>query len=121
MALPRALQSFRVQYFAGFVVCAALLSYAYYVQFQLGIEPCWLCIYQRVAFILIGVFFLVGALHDPGPTGRRVYALLVLFGAAAGASIAAYHVWVQHQPPDPMASCTPGFAYAIENFPISKW
>src|SRR5437588_12700085 len=31
---------FRAQYFAGFVVCAALLAFAYYVQFDLGIERC---------------------------------------------------------------------------------
>ena len=45
--------SFRAQYFAGFAVCAAFLAYAYYVQFQLGIEPCPLCIFQRFAFMMV--------------------------------------------------------------------
>ena len=97
-----------------------MLVYAYYSQFQLGVEPCPLCIFQRIAFIAMGIFFLMAAIHNPAATGRRVYALLVLLAAAAGTAIAAYHLWVQHQPPDPMAGCAPGFNYMIENFPISK-
>lgn len=111
---------FRAQYFAGFLVCAALLAYAYYVQFALEIEPCPMCIFQRIAFIFMGLFFLIGAIHGPRTTGRKVYALLVFGGACAGIAIAARHLWVQHLPPDPMAGCAPGFNYMIENFPISK-
>jgi disulfide bond formation protein DsbB len=111
---------FRLQYFAGFLVCAALLAYAYYVQFALGVEPCPMCIFQRIAFIAMGLVFLIGAIHGPRATGRRVYALLLLLGAAAGVGIAARHLWVQHLPPDPMAGCAPGWNYMIENFPLSK-
>ena len=111
--------SYRSAYFAGFVICAAMLAYAYYVQFNLGIEPCPLCIFQRIAVIVMGVFFLIGALHNPRTTGRRAYALLVLLGACAGIGIAAYHVWVQHQPPNPLAGCTPGWNYWVENFSVS--
>jgi disulfide bond formation protein DsbB len=111
---------FRVQFAAGFLVCAALYAYALFEQFAGGYEPCPLCIFQRIAVMVVGIFFLVGAIHNPGPTGRRVEGLLVLLAAATGASIAIYHLWVQHQPPDPMASCTPGWNYMVENFPISK-
>jgi disulfide bond formation protein DsbB len=111
--------SFRTLYFAGFAICAALLGYAYYVQFDLGIEPCPLCIFQRIAVIVMGVFFLIGALHSPKTTGRRVYALLVFLGACAGVAIAAYHLWVQQQPPNPLAGCTPGWNYWVQNFSVS--
>ncbi len=113
-------RSFRFQYLLGFVTCVALLAYAYYVQFGIGLEPCPLCIIQRIAFIAMGIFFLIGAVHAPRAGGRKAYALLVLLGAAAGAGVAAYHLWVQHQPPDPMAGCAPGFTYMVENFPINK-
>ncbi len=112
--------SFRTLYLLGFAACAALLGYAYYVQFDLHIEPCPLCIFQRIAVIAMGVFFLIGALHNPDTTGRRAYALLALAGAAAGVGIAAYHLWVQQQPPDPLAGCTPGWNYMVENFPVNK-
>lgn len=111
--------SFRTLYLLGFLACAALLGYAYYVQFDLGIEPCPLCIFQRIAVLAMGVFFLIGALHGPKAGGRRIYALLVLLGACAGAAIAGYHIWVQHQPPDPLAGCTPGWNYWVENFSLS--
>jgi disulfide bond formation protein DsbB len=104
----------------GFLACAALLAYAYYEQFALGVEPCPLCIFQRIAFIAIGVIFLAAAWQNPRATGRRVYAMLLLLAAAVGAGIAAWHLWVQSQPPDPMAGCAPGWNYMVENFPIGK-
>jgi disulfide bond formation protein DsbB len=112
--------SFRAQYFAGFAACISLLVYAHYVQFYLEIEPCPLCIFQRIAFYAMALFFLIGALHNPGRSGRSVYALLVLLGAAAGVGIAAYHLWVQHLPPDPFAGCAPGWTYMVDNFPLNK-
>src|ERR1700733_12228379 len=76
--------SFRAQCAAGFVVCAALYAYALYVQFALGIEPCPMCIFQRIAFIAMAFLFLVGAIHGPRARGRRVYALLLLLSACIG-------------------------------------
>jgi len=110
--------SLRAQYAAGAVVCLALLAFAYYVQFDLGIEPCPLCIFQRIAFMFMALFFAIGAIHNPRPAGRRVYALLVVFASAVGVGFAAYHLWVQHQPPDPMAGCVPGWNYYVENFSL---
>ncbi|MGH8042347.1 MAG: disulfide bond formation protein B [Rudaea sp.] len=109
---------FRTQCFAGFLVCASLLAYAYFVQFQLGIEPCPLCIFQRIAFIVMGLVFLAGAIHAPRAGGRGVYALTVLLAACAGIGISAYHLWVQQQGPDPMAGCMPGWNYMVENYSL---
>lgn len=112
--------SFRAQCAAGFFVCAALYAYAIFVQFELGIEPCPLCIFQRIALIVMAILFLVSAIQNPQARGRRVYALLLLLAAGIGVGIAARHLWVQHQPPDLMAGCAPGWSYMISNFPISK-
>ena len=112
--------TFRAQYLSGFLVCAALYAYALFVQLQLGIEPCPLCIFQRIAFIFMALFFLAGAIHDPRAIGRRIYAVLLLLAACSGVGIAARHIWVQHQPPDPMAGCAPGWNYMVQNFPLSK-
>jgi len=106
--------SFRAQYVAGFLVCLALLAFAWYVQFDLKIEPCPLCIFQRLAFMAMAVFFLFGALHNPRSIGRRGYSLGVFVGAGTGIGLAAYHLWVQHIGPDPLASCAPGWNWMIE-------
>ena len=54
---------------AGFLFCAGLLGYGYHVQFNQGLEPCPLCIFQRVAFMATGIVFLaVGRRIDPRST-----------------------------------------------------
>lgn len=111
---------FRIQFATGALVCIALLAYAYYEQFAMGVEPCPMCIFQRIAFIAMALLFAAGAIHDPARTGRRAYAILILVAAAIGAGIAVRHIWVQHLPPDPFAGCAPGWNYMVNNFPISK-
>ncbi|MGA9420777.1 MAG: disulfide bond formation protein B [Rhodanobacteraceae bacterium] len=112
---------FRPQFFIGFVVCAALLGYALFEQYHAGIAPCPLCSLQRVAFVALGIVFLIGAAHGPRAAGgRRIYAILVLLVAAAGIAIAARHLWLQSLPPDKVPDCGPGLAYMLDAFPLSK-
>ena len=108
--------SFRAQYFAGFLACAALIAYAIYLQFVTLLMPCPLCILQRVAFAAMGVAFLLGAVHSPkGRLGRACYGLLVLVPAAAGAGVAGRHVWLQSLPPSEVPLCTSmGLEYMVE-------
>ena len=49
----------------GFLVCASLLGYGYYLQFAKGLQPCPLCILQRLCLFATGVAFLVAGLHHP--------------------------------------------------------
>src|SRR5690606_27527502 len=89
----------------GFVACAGLIAYALYAEHVLGLTPCPLCIFQRVAVIAVGVLFLLAALHNPGRTGARVYGVLTGLAALGGVAIAARHVWIQAQPPGTVAAC----------------
>lgn len=111
--------SFRSQFLLGFVVCAGLLAYAFYLQLHGGLEPCPLCIFQRVAFAALGVVFLVGALHAPVGNGRRVYGVFALLVAGIGAAIAGRHVWLQSLPPDQVPTCGPGLDYMLDAMPIA--
>jgi disulfide bond formation protein DsbB len=112
---------FRAQFLAGALVCIALLAYAIFEQFQMGIEPCPKCIFQRIAFLAMTVIFLAGAVHGPAAVGRRVYAALVAVAAATGAVIAARHVYVQLGPHDPlMEGCGPGLNYLLDSFPLAE-
>ena len=38
----------RIGYLLGFLVCAGLMGYALYLQYGEGIEPCPLCMLQRI-------------------------------------------------------------------------
>lgn len=114
--------SFRAQFLTGALVCIALLAYALYEQFQMGVEPCPKCIFQRVAFMAMAVFFIIGGLHSPrGAVGRRIYAALVAISAAVGAVVAVRHLIVQFSPKDPlMEGCGPGLNYLLDSFPIAE-
>ena len=71
--------SFRKQFLLGFACCAALLGYAFYVQFHLRIQPCPFCIFQRIAFAALGLAFLAGGLAAPRSQGaRKAWSLLAL-------------------------------------------
>lgn len=104
----------------GFLVCAGLVAYALYAQHGLGLEPCPLCIFQRIAVMATGLIFLVAALHGPGRLGQRVYSVLAFTAAAVGAGIAGHHVRLQSQPQELVASCGPGLDYMLDTFPLSQ-
>jgi protein dithiol:quinone oxidoreductase len=106
--------SFRVQFLLGFLACAALLGYAFHTQLRDAnpLEPCPLCIFQRIAFFSLGIVFLLGALHSPMKAGwRRVYGVLALIAAGAGILIAGRHVWITHLPADQVPSCGAPFEF----------
>lgn len=112
--------SFRFQFAFAALVCAALIGFALWSQQHLLLDPCPLCILQRVAFMLLGLVFFAGAVHAPGHArARRAYALLALLLAAAGAAIAGRHVWLQSLPPSQVPACSPGLEYLLEAFPLS--
>jgi len=107
----------RILNLAGFVACAGLMAYALYAQYELMLDPCPLCIFQRVAVIALGLVFLLAYIHHPFGWGSRVYALLVLTAAGCGAFVAGRHVWLQNLPPDQVPSCGPGLGFMLEAFP----
>lgn len=111
--------TFRAQFLLGFAICAGLLGYALYLEHFQGLTPCPLCTFQRGAFLLLAVIFLLGALHSPkGKGGRGTYALLSLVAAGVGISIAGRHVWLQNLPPDQVPACGPDLSYMMEAFPL---
>jgi len=106
---------FRAQFLLGFLVCAGLLGYAIYLQLAMGLEPCPLCIFQRLAFTALGLLFLIGAVHGPSNRpGRVTYGVLAFIAAAVGIGIAARHVYVQLLPPELSTSCGPPLAFLSE-------
>jgi len=91
-----------------------------YFQHVLQLEPCPLCIFQRVVVIALGMVFLVATLHNPSGPGVRVYGALVTLVATTGAGIAGRHVWLQNLPPDQVPDCGPGLDYILEVFPVGE-
>jgi disulfide bond formation protein DsbB len=104
----------------GFLACACLLAYAYYAQFVMHLEPCPLCIFQRVGVFALGVLFLIAALHDPGAFGRRLYALLLSLAALATIGIALRHLYIQSLPPGSVPACGASLDFMLKIFSLSE-
>lgn len=109
----------RILNIGGFLVCSGMIAFALYEQFQLFLDPCPLCIFQRMAVIGLGLAFLLLAAHNPSPGwARRTYLGLFSLSMLAGITVAGRHVWLQHLPPDEVPSCGPGLGYMLDNFPL---
>src|SRR5690606_2436991 len=106
--------SFRARMLAAAAACFALIGFAVHAQLQWGLDPCPLCIFQRIAFAVLGVVLLAAGLHAPRAAwGRRTWALAALVAAGAGAGIAGRHVWIQVFPP-PIPACGPPLDFLRE-------
>jgi disulfide bond formation protein DsbB len=111
----------RTLFLLGFLGCIAMMGTALaYFQYYLQLEPCPMCIMQRVAVMSIAAVLLVATLHNPVGWGIRVYGALVTLLAGAGAAIAGRHVWLQSLPPDQVPECGPGLDYILDVFPLSE-
>lgn len=110
----------RAGFFAGFLVCLGVLGYALYLQHGEGLEPCPLCIFQRMVFIALGVVFLLAAAHGPGPRGAALYAGGLTVVAALGAGIAIRHLWVQFGAAPQVADCGADLYFMLETLPLSE-
>lgn len=110
----------RSGYFLGFIASFGLVGLALVIQTQYHLEPCPLCISQRMVFMGLGVLFLVAAIHKPAQLGRKVYMLLQVLTALGGAGVAVRHWWLQANRESMIADCGVGFDYMFENFPLQK-
>lgn len=107
-------------FLVGFAAPALALLFAYYLQYAMGLEPCPLCIFQRIAMAGVALFCLAGLVHGPASVAHRVYAGLATVAALGGTAIAARHVWLMHLPPDQVPACGPGLDYLIDVMPLTE-
>lgn len=88
--------SCNITVFSGiFAASAGALFFALYSQFALGVDPCVLCLYQRIPFFAAAALSLAGLLlHDNSRVARTIIALCALL-FLANAGIAVYHTGVE--------------------------
>lgn len=97
--------------------CAGLIAIAvFYLQDYLGLEPCYLCITQRVFVLVAGVICAVAALHNPSPQGQRAYAGLLVVSAFTGGFFSIKQLLLQSLPEDKVPACGPPVDYLFEAF-----
>jgi len=110
----------RIWFFIVALACAALLANALYIQNVDFIDPCPLCVFQRMAFMAIGAIALLAGIHNPERAGRWVYAGLISLAGLVGMGVAGRHLWLQSLPPDQVPDCGMGLNYMLETMPFSE-
>jgi disulfide bond formation protein DsbB len=97
-----------------------MMGFALFAQHGLGLEPCPLCVFQRVGVIALGLVFLGAAAHNAGRIGARIWGVLQFLVAGLAGSVSARQVWLQSLPPDQVPACGPGLDYMFEVFPVME-
>ncbi len=115
--MTNTISSIRPKMLTGFLITVAMIAAALFFQYYMELDPCPLCITQRVIIITIGIIFLLAALHGPVSWGRRFYGFLLALTSALGIAVASRHVWLQHLPEDKIPECGPGLEFWINNLP----
>ena len=106
---------------SGLLVLASIIgmSFALYLEHVQGLNPCPLCVFQRVGLIAMGLIALIAFLHHPKSVlFKRFYALLESLAMLWSAGVAVRHVWLQTLPPSEVPSCGPGLNYLIDALPL---
>lgn len=114
------LLSGRTGYLLGFIASFSLVGAALAIQVHYSLEPCPLCISQRIVLMGLGVLFLIAAIHKPQAIWLKIHALLELLTAVGGAGVAIRHWYIQAHKEEMIADCGVGFDYMFENFPFRK-
>lgn len=104
----------RIGNLLGFLICAGLLGFAYYAEYVMYLDPCPLCMVQRICVFLMGVTFLMAFIHGPGNKGARFYGVLTAIWGVLGALVAGRHLWLQSLPPDQVPECGPSLEYMLD-------
>lgn len=107
-------------YLIGFAACFGIVILALVIQTVYKLEPCPLCITQRMFFMGLGVLFLIGAFIPPASLVQKIFTGLQVLAALGGAGWAMRHWYLQANKESMIADCGVGFDYMFENFPLKK-
>lgn len=100
------------------LACIAMLAFGAYLQHVVGLEPCPMCIVQRYALVLVGVFAAFAAMSK-GRGLRGLWGVLGIVVAGGGAFTAARQSWLQWYPPE-FVSCGRDIYGMVESFPLQR-
>jgi disulfide bond formation protein DsbB len=105
---------------AAVLLVVGAMGAGLYAQYAVGLEPCPLCVLQRVGFVAAGLLALPAALFSRSRATQLVFGALALLAALAGGAVAVWHTWLTMFPPDSF-SCGRPFEWFSDDFPLAVW
>jgi disulfide bond formation protein DsbB len=112
--------SSRTLFLLVFLFCCGLMGVGFIMEHVFDLEPCPLCMTQRVFIVMAGCLALMACLHNPRRKGVRIYGWLVALMATAGAGFSIRQLYLQSLPPEKAPACGPSVDYILETFPLNK-
>ncbi len=103
-----------------FVIATCMIVVALYMQYQMDLNPCYLCIVQRVFVISTGLIALLAFAHNPIGKARNYYAAATGISALAGAGFSIRQLWLQSLPEEKVPTCGPPADYLFDALPITE-
>jgi disulfide bond formation protein DsbB len=103
-----------------FIASASLLAAAYYFEYVLFLDPCPLCIMQRIAVLMVGLVGLSGFIFASSAVSQKVHSVLMFLSGVFGIAVAGRHVWIQNLPADQIPTCGPSLEYMVDTLPWAE-
>ena len=101
------------QMFAATLVATtgAILGAAQVMEHVVGLDPCPLCLMQRIWVMIVGAIALAGLAHNPR---ILIYPLLSLLAALTGAGFSIRQLYLQSLPADQVPACGAPLDYLLD-------
>lgn len=110
----------RIYVWLCLITSAAAMTGAIIIEKQFALEPCHLCVLQRIAMGLVILTSFFALIHQTKQRGTRIYLSVVALFSLLGLGTAARHMWLQNLPADQVPECGPTLEYLLQTFPLSE-
>ena len=111
--------SYRSLAFFGLAICIVSMLFAVlYLERPLFLDPCPLCILDRVVIISLGIVFLIAWVHGSRTIFTKVYGVLCILLSTTGIGLASRHIWLQNLPKDQVPECGPDLYFMLDALPL---
>ena len=107
----------RSLFFLVFVAGALALGVSYYLEYAVGLQPCGMCLLQRMCLALLTGVCLGASVHGPGRLASFLYWMLGLLCSLAGTVTAWRQVLLQTSPVHPLADCSANLSDLLATTP----
>lgn len=113
---------FRLTLWSITALSAAAACASFVLQYVVGMNPCVLCILQRLMVLAVGLLALLTAFNRQlSLTARTVSALLISIPSAYGIGVAVYQIWIQSLPAGTAPGCGAPWTFRLRDWPLFDW
>ncbi len=104
------------------IMCFLSISYTIFMQYAYSLNPCPLCIAERLLIGFIGIITLVYALHNPQNFLMRIYGMMITLIAGFIIKISIQHLWLINLPiNDKPSSCGAPLEILFKQLPLNNF